>query len=567
MNPTETLIGKKARKAVHQGVNLIYNVVRGTLGPEPKKILLFRTFNRGARIVDDGHWAADAQEPKNPFIRQSAAAFKEACKRTNELVGDQTATTAVIGGVLFNDAYDLLDGEKSDYTATQSKKGSSTLRRSLIATANTVKAAIRKSAVKIKTIEDLEHIAVVSVGDKEVGNIIAKVAWDVGEDGFIDVIEGYKTEIETEVIRGMRFPGKPAAKAFLTNPGRYEMVGLDCPVFITNYALDNEQEVAKLFQKFNQTTKKIVVVAPLFSDTVLIGLVNAVKAGFFIYPIKAPSLRTEQFEDLAIYCGANFIDKQRGKSLATAGQHDLGFIEKVIVKDTEGREDAVATGGAGTKPQFNKDGEQETIATAVALRIKTLKEQLEEQREPQFKKLMERRIASMASAVGVIKVGSPAQATTLDLKLKIEDSVYACKAALRSGYVKGGGLCLKDIAETLPKDDILVNALIAPWQEIQNSVDGGIQIGDDIIDSADGIFYAVHHAVEVVANLMTVDKITVEAPQTDVGDATMALARATAETAIAYKRHFGLIQESQEEAERDRLNGLTLDEKVSLDQG
>lgn len=572
--PTKTLLGSKARKAVLDGVNAIYEPVRRTLGPQAKKALLYRTFNRGSRIVDDGKTVAECQEPKDIFARLAAESFKETCKKTDEIVGDGTTTTVVIGGKLMNDVYALLTEDHSESIARKisGQVGVMTLRKQILDSAFKVKEAVKAAAKKVETIEELEKIATVSVEDAELGKIIAKMAWEVGVDGFIDVVEGYKGEIETEVIKGMRFPAKVPAKAFVNNPNRFEMVVNDCPVLITNYAIENLREIAKVLTSFNQTgVTNICVISPNFSETVLVDFVNATKTGFRIFPVRVPSLRTDQFEDLSIYCGATFIDKNKGKRLIDAKVTDLGFFEKLIVKDTEAKEDAVVTGGKGTlveeKTSLNNNNLEKRLTSAIQDRIEVLKGQLKETQQEQYKKLLERRIASMASAVGVIRVGDSTQASSLYRKLKIEDAVYACKAALRGGYVKGGGLCLKEIAETMDEKDILRNAILAPHDQIQASVDGGLVIGPEIIDPAESVLYAVEHATSVVANLATVEIITPEAEDPIMGEGEFAIAKMIGELSIALKRHYGQLKESEEEYERDRLSGLTADEMITLDNG
>lgn len=559
--PTKTLLGEKARKAILDGVNAIYEPVRLTLGPQAKKALLYRTFNRGSRIVDDGKTIADCQEPRDPAVRLAAEAFKEACKKTDLIVGDGTTATTVIAGHLYNDVHRILSTSVSDFVqkkqSNEGKAGVMTIRKMILDSAKKVKDEIRATAKKIETIEELEKIATVSLGDAELGKVVAKMAWEVGLDGFIDVVEGFKGEIETEVINGFRFAAKVPGKAFVNNPNRYEMVLNDYHVLVTNHALDNASDIARTLQTLNAGTSKIAILAPSFSENVLVQMVQAIKQGFFVFPVHVPSLRTEQFEDFAVYTDSKFIDKAKGMSLRNVTFKDLGMFEKLVVKDTEAREDAIVTGGRGAILQTNGT----EIDSPVKKRIDVLKGQLAETKQDNFKKLLERRIASMASSVGIIRVGDTTQASSLFLKLKIEDAVYACKAALRGGYVRGGGLCLKEIAENiLYENDILRDSLIAPYNQIQSSVDGGVEIGDDIIDPADAMYYAVEHATGVVANLATVEIITPEGDEMAHGEGELAIARAINEFVLADKIHKGQITESESLMERDRLNGHTIDE-------
>lgn len=586
MRSTQTLLGAKAREAIYKGVNAIYAPVSRTLGPEGKNALLYRTFNRGSRITNDGVTVSEVQEPKDPFVNLAANAFKEGCKRTNEKVGDGTTTTACIGGKLFNDIYEQMSENSSVFIQKQSV-GVMSLKRQILESAEKVKEEIKKRAKQVESLEELEDIATVSVEDRELGRIIAKMAWDVGVDGFIDVTEGYKGEIETEVIKGFRFPAKVSARAFVNKPERYEMVAEDCPVFITNYKLDNANEFGETFRKLNSFTSKIIVIAPEFSENVLVNMVNATKAGYFFHPVKAPSLRTEQFEDLAIYCGAKFINKDKGHRMSNVQKEDLGFLKKLVVKDTENKEDATAIGGKGELEEImsytedvevEEDGKKknkkiikEKQTSQIAERVAVLKGQLSETRQEQFKKLLERRIASMTSAIGVIRVGDTTEASSLYQKLKIEDGVYACKAALRGGYVKGGGLCLKEIADELEEGNPIKSAISHPYELIQSSVEGGIKIDDTVIDPAEAVYYAVEHAIGVVSNLITVEIITPEMPDPVMGEGEQSIAKAISEYVISNKIHLGQLKDNEAEMERDRLNaltnGLTIDEFSKQDNG
>ena len=575
MRPTETIIGSKALKIIREGVNAIYEPVRRTLGPYGKNALLYRTYNRGSRITNDGYTVAECQEPSNRFIKLVADTFKETCKKTNEKVGDGTTTTAIIGGKLFNDIYKLLSEGGSELLSKHSgEKSPIILKRKILESAEIVKQKIKEKAKKIESLEDLEKIAIVSIENETIGKIVAKLAWEVGSDGFIDVVEGYKGEIETEIDnRGMKFPAKVPAKTFINKPERYEMVAEDSHILVTNHKLDNLAEFSKSFQVLNTKTSKLIVVSPFFSNNVLVNIVNAVKQGFFIFPVHAPGLRTEQMEDLAVYCGATVIDKNNGRLLSNVIFEDLGFVEKLTVKDTELGEEAQAIGGRGTKEQsyYIKDKKDKSktkleIKSPIQKRIETLKGQLFETKQEQFKKMLERRIASLTSGVGTIRVGDSTQASSLYLKLKIEDGVNACRAALREGYVKGGGLCLKEIADTLPEDDMLKQAIMEPYVQIQNSREGGVEITDKIIDPADAVYWEVEYATSVVANLITVEIITPEIVKGEVEEGYEKMARALGEISIVMRRHFGQIKENEEEAHRDKMDRYILEGKLSTDE-
>lgn len=536
MKQTKVALGEQANQHILNGVNAVYNAVKLTLGPKGGNALLFGTYGGSPRITNDGVTIAECIEPKNEFEKLVADSFKEACRRTNERAGDATTTTAVIGGFLIND---ILGKVETSLIGRRSGDVMKT-RRLLLEDVKKVSEAIKKQSSEIKSLEDLEKVAIISVEDEQLGKTIASVVYRVGIDGFVDVQEGFRGVVEYEVIEGMRFPAKVPAKAFINNPQKYEMVIEDTPVLVTNYSLDNVIDVSdvvgNLLKNIQQT--KIAVLAPSFSDQVLIEFAKAFKEGIFIHPVKVPALRTEQFEDVCAYFGANFINKDKGRTLRSITGADLGGVEKLIIKDVEAREDAVAIGGKGSK------------SDAVAKRIDELKQSMDEAKLPQsHKNLIKRRIASLSSAVAVIRVGAISDAETKYLKLKIDDAVYACKGALEEGYVRGAGLCLKSIADSMP-DSILANALRAPYNQIlENAGVDEMEIADEVIDNAKAVRLAVEHSVSVTAHLITTKIIVVEARDESPADGYNAIAAQLGLKNKLFAKREGLLLEGNVESE------------------
>jgi len=548
---TEPKLLLEAQKSVLNGVMKVYNTVKLTLGPDGVNALLPRTYNRGPRITNDGVTISENINLKDPYERLAAEAFKEASKKTNELAGDGTTGTAVIGGHLIQSIFKN-KSEVASLGTNNEKASARVMRKQMKDSKEIVIAKIKESSKIVKTLEDLEKIAVVSIGkeDEEVAKKVAKLVWDIARDSegnfvdsHIDVVEGYKSEVEIEKIEGMKFPAK-AITGFLTNPERFEMVAEDVPVFITNYKLDNLGEFLEAFKPLAQT--KLVLFSPEFSNQVLISIADASKKGVFFYPVKCPSLRTEQLEDLAAYTGAIVIDKESGRKLKSICKDDLGFAAKIVVKDTENREDAVLLGGRGIK-QICIENQK----TRIQNRIETLKGQLKEARDEFVRISLERRIANLSSAVGVIRVGASTSKEGLYLKLKIEDGQYACKSALQEGYVKGGGLCLKEIAESLPEDDILRESLLAPYNQIQEN-SGILDIGEDIIDPTKVVRLEVEHAVGVAATMITIGINMPDIPEIEPGEGYALIAKAINRYAYYFVKQQGLIKSSEDEMERDR---------------
>jgi len=564
---TEVILHSKARKKILAAVNKVSDAVRLSLGPEGASALIHRSFGRGSRITNDGVTIAKCIEPKDEFENLVATAFKEAASKTGEKAGDGTSSTIVIAWKLINSAFALL--KDSDNKAGVQIRGMETtgmgvnsLRKHILAAVSQIKAEIAKSTKKIETKEELFNIADVSLaGNKEVAKIVSDMVWEVGVDGFISLGDGFG-KIETEVIDGARFPMKIAAPRFLNNPQRFEMVAQDCEAIVTNHRIDTMQDFVDFWNTLKRN--KLIIFAPSFSDEVLVQMVKLISprtmpngvvtpANMQLFPVKIPSLRTDQLEDLALFCGATFIDKNAGKRLKDIKEEDLGFLEKCTVKSAENREDATLLGGGGSKDIVKLAGRDIGI-NKVKERIDILKGQKEKTKLPEYKALLDKRIGSLCSKGGSIKVGASTEAEALPLKHKIEDAVFACQNALRHGYVAGGGLCLKEIGEKLfPEDQLIKAALTAPYVQIQENVGGELKFGDEIVDPAKAIEYEVEHGFGVAANLITCKAIIPEVDQNDPRDGYKLISDALLIHAKLFGKKEGLIADGLSEAEAEKL--------------
>jgi len=560
---TETKLHGDARKVILRGVNAISDPVRVTLGPEGAGVLLDRSFNRGSRITNDGVTVAKNIQPKGEFENLVATAFKEGASKTGEKVGDGTTSTIVISAKLINDALSKVSDTSVQITGLDSQNtGVNSLRKHIIAAVPKIKEAIKEKTKKIKTIKELEDVIDVSLaGNREVAKTLSEMIWKTGTEGFISLTDGFKGGLETEVIEGARFPMKIAAPVFLNHADRYEMVAEDIEVLVTNYKIDTLVDFASFWNTLNpgqMKVSKLIVFAPNFSDEVLIQMVKLIApqpipgggtrpSGIQIFPIKCPSLGSEDltphnFQDLADFCDAKFIDKNKGDKLKDIKSFDLGFVEKCTVKSVEDREDAVLLGGRGAKGEKTKK------------RIADLKSRLELTKMPEHKALIQKRIASMASAGGLIRVGAATEAEALPLKHKIEDAVFAGQAALKYGYVKGGGLCLKEIANELFKDDLLIyDALCSPYNQIQENCGTELKIGKEIIDPARVVELEVEHGFGVAANIITIKAIVPEFDEHDPRMGYEVIANALDRYTLYWAKDKGMVKSGIDEGTAEAL--------------
>lgn len=556
--PTPVLFDNEARKKILKGINVVYEAVRRTMGPQGANALIYGLYSRPYRLTNDGYTIADIIELKDPHEKLAASAIQDAAKRTNLLAGDGTTATTVIAGKLLNTILPEISrmAETKDFEgafnklAKVKKVGVMDIKKALFQTRDLALEKLKAASSPVKDLETLIKIATVSVEHEVFGRTIAEMAWKIGKDGYIDIVEGIGGKIETEVIEGCRFPAKIPAKVFVNKPERYEMEVSDTPVLLTNYVFD-DLAMLTCFGSGGRldALSRVVIFAPEFKTSTMqqMAATNRKHGALTFAPVKVPSLKTYQFEDIEIYTGARFINKDRGDKLSGIKNEDLGFLAKLTVKDADVREDCIAIGGKGARSPL-----EGSIESPVQNRIRVLTEQIEATREESHKNVLRRRIAGLASAVGKIAVSCDSEAETYYWKKKIEDGAYACKAAMEEGFVKGGGLALKEIADELPDSDYLKSALMACYDQIQENAEG-LEIGPEIIDPTKAIRCAVEHAVSVAANLATVRVIIPEEREKSPYEGYAEIAAAIRWYNLLWAKERGIKLENEEEIAKDTM--------------
>lgn len=526
--PTIEVVGKEARAFLLKAVNRVADKVKTTLGPGGRNALIQQDW-RGQRITNDGVTIAKSIHPDNEIEKQAVDVFVETAHRTNEVAGDGTTTTVLLGQVIIREIAGNLE---SEVLYTDHENVMDTVRKINDAKKQVI-AELDAMAKPVDTEAKLAQVASISLENEELGKKVANLVWQIGVDGYVNVEEGLNKEVETETIIGMRFDGKYLDDRLATNNHRqaiYEQV----PVLITNYKLtkDHLPAIQQIIEKLVKSgVKSFVLFAENYEREAREIILNTTfNTSFKILPVKSPSLTTPDFEDLAIYTGAKFIDKNQKMTLTNLTLDDFGQADRVVVDE----DDTILTGGAGSEK-------------AVKERIKKIKEEIKAEKVEEFRRMMERRVANMASGVGIIRVGATTTAKQRYLKLKLEDAQFAAKAALAEGIVPGGGMALKKIAEKLPKN-ILTEALKAPYEQIQENAGGKLTIGKNIFDPVKVEKAAVEHACEVASMLLTTNTIIAEKKERPQYDGLSLIAHALEETTDSFRERHGL-----KGFERDKL--------------
>lgn len=482
--------GQEAILKIREGVRKVNDIVKSTLGPHGRNALLDRGY-KGVIVTNDGVSIAKDIELEDEIENMGARALIEAAKRTNEDAGDGTSTSTVIAASLIEQGFNRLEEESN---LIGEKSNVIQMSREIREWKDIVIGKLKESARPVKTLEDLEQAATSAVEDSELGKKIAEVVDKVGIDGYVSVEDSMGDEMEISFIEGMKFMGMYASPTLCNTP-RKEAIYDEVPVLvITTGTPDREfnglAEMSRLAEDILniRKTNRCVIVAERFSkDVITTAVINYVNNKFGFLLIKVPALTSEEIEDIAIFTGAKLIDTYKGMKWNSISLDKLGSARRVVTTS----DDTTIVGGGGAKDDIDK-------------RINDIKAKIEIEKVDPLKKKMERRIGSIASGVGVIRVGAKSTQEATYKRHKIEDAVHATKCAMEEGVVKGGGLALKDIAESLiDMPPMIREALLAPFNQIQENAGRSIDIPDSVIDPAKVTRIALENACSVAGSLLT----------------------------------------------------------------
>lgn len=340
------------------------------------------------------------------------------------------------------------------------------IKNAILKAKDEVVSKLRKFSKKVETKEDMKAVALAAYADEKIAETVADMTQKVGENGIIIVEEGWGRETETELLTGMRFAGKLAHGFFANTPeAGLNLEGL--PILVTDFDFVNLNDLAALGREVaNQGESGLIIVANRFERPAIEQIIRSNianiqnKVSFKVYLVKTPSFTPGEFEDLAVYLGAVYFSKERGDKILECQVADLGRTSKFNISVAG---DGIAIGGNGSKAMID-------------YRIADLKKKLADEKVKMLKGRIEQRIAALASAIGIIKVASPSEAETENIRLKTRNAVKSVSAAVKEGMVRGGGQALKEIADDLPENNILKDALKVPYEQIQRNAGGKLEI-------------------------------------------------------------------------------------------
>ncbi len=419
MAAKDVKFGNDARVKMLEGVNVLANAVKVTLGPKGRNVVLDKSFG-SPTITKDGVSVAREIELEDKFQNMGAQMVKEVASQANDAAGDGTTTATVLAQAIVN------EGVK----AVAAGMNPMDLKRGID---KAVAAAVEE--LKALSVPCTDNKAIAQVGtisansDTTVGNIIAEAMEKVGRDGVITVEEGQALQDELDVVEGMQFDRGYLSPYFINNQ-EAGSVELENPfILLVDKKVSNIRELLSTLEGVAKASRPLLIVAEDVEGEALATLVvNNMRGIVKVAAVKAPGFgdrRKAMLQDIAILTGGTVISEEIGLELEKATLEDLGQAKRVSIT----KENTTIIDGAGDE-------------AAIQGRVLQIRQQIEESTSDYDKEKLQERVAKLAGGVAVIKVGAATEVEMKEKKDRVEDALHATRAAVEEGVVAGGGVAL-----------------------------------------------------------------------------------------------------------------------------
>lgn len=414
----EIKFGTEARQSILNGVNILANAVKTTLGPKGRNVIIERQYGQPS-ITKDGVSVAREITLSNHFENMGVEIIKEVASKTAEIAGDGTTTATVLAQAIYQAGDTAI---KSGASPVELKKG---IDLAVIA----IIKALEQLARPVTSSEEVINVGTISAnGDRSIGEIISEAMDRVGKDGVITIDEAKGVETTLDVTEGMRIDKGYLSPHFVNTED--ERVVLDNPyIILSDKKLNNVKDIIDIIERVQREQRSFLIIADDFHpDVVGLLAVNKVKGTLKCAAIKSPGYgerRRPMLEDLAVLVAGTIPESDIGLGLAVMQTSQLGQAKKVIIT-----KDATLI--------LNGKGE----ASAVAARVEKIKEEIAASQSGYDMEKLQERVAKLAGGVAIIRVGAPSEAEMKEKKDRVDDALNATRAAVQEGIVAGGGTAL-----------------------------------------------------------------------------------------------------------------------------
>jgi len=423
MAAKEVKFGANARAQMLEGVDILAEAVKVTLGPKGRNVVIDKAFG-APRITKDGVTVAKEIELKDKFQNMGAQMVREVASKANDVAGDGTTTATVLAQAI------VKEGSK----AVAAGLNPMDLKRGIDLAIEAVVADLETRTSKISTNAEVAQVGTLSAnGESDIGDMIAKAMDKVGNEGVITVEEAKTLATELDVVEGMQFDRGYLSPYFITDADKMKVVMDDPYILLFEKKLANLQEMLPVLEKVVQSGKPLLIIAEDVEGEALATLVvNKLRGGLKIAAVKAPGFgdrRKAMLEDIAILTKGDLISEDLGIKLDNITLEMLGTAKRVEVT----KEETTIIDGAGTKDD-------------IAARCNQIRAQIEETTYDYDKEKLQERLAKLAGGVAVIKVGGATEVEVKERKDRVDDAMHATRAAVEEGIVPGeDAFCKADL--------------------------------------------------------------------------------------------------------------------------
>jgi len=514
-----------ARKGLEAGVNKLADVVKVTLGPKGRNVVLEKKWG-APTITNDGVTIAKEVDLEDPYENMGAQLAKEVASKTNDVAGDGTTTATVLAQAMVN------EGMKAVATGVNPME----VKRGMLEASKAVTDFIAGFSKSIGGKDEIAQVASISAADTEIGETIAEAMDKVGKDGVITVEEGQTFGMELEFTDGMQFDKGFISPYFVTDADRQEAVLENPYILIVNSKITAVNDLLPLLEKVMNSGKPLLILAEDVEGEALATLVvNKLRGTFTSVAVKAPGFgerRKAMLQDIAILTGGEVISEELGLKTENTTVDMLGEAARVVVK----KDATTIVDGKGKKAD-------------VEGRVKQIQAEIDESDSDWDKEKLQERLAKLSGGVAVVKVGAATEVELKEKKMRIEDALAATRAAVEEGIVAGGGVTLIRAQDSIDKisggtegevvgRNIVQKALEAPLRQIAVNAgyEGGVMVekvksekgnvglnaatGDTtdlvkegVIDPAKVTRSTVQNATSIASLVLTTEALIAEEPE------------------------------------------------------
>ena len=476
MSAKDVKFGEIARAKLLDGVNVLADAVKVTLGPKGRNVILDKSFG-SPTVTKDGVSVAKEVELEDKFENMGAQMVKEVASQTSDQAGDGTTTATVLAQAIVN------EGLKSVAAGMNPMD----LKRGIDKAIHAAVGEVKKLSTPCKDSSAIAQVGSISAnGDTDVGEIISEAMDKVGKEGVITVEEGSGIDNELDVVEGMQFDRGYLSPYFINNQDKMNVVLEDPFVLLFDKKISNIKDLIPLLESVAKAGKALLIIAEDVEGEALATLVvNNMRGIVKVAACKAPGFgdrRKAMLEDIAILTGGTVISEEVGLSLEGATIEDLGQAKKVELN----KEDTTIIDGAGS-------------ADGISGRVNQIRAQIEDTSSDYDREKLQERVAKLAGGVAVIKVGAGSEIEMKEKKARVEDALHSTRAAVEEGVVAGGGVALvraQQKIQGLEGDNedqnvginIALRAMEAPIRQITNNAGEEASVVLDKIKDGKGNF-------------------------------------------------------------------------------